>query len=207
MMLQLHDGPTMASIPGVPDIPLPQALKVDQRQALIQAVPVAIGYIEKQIQKRKDAFEGLDKDAWQDVPGLPGEDQQDLAAGPLAIFAAKVGAWIAANIPLLIRSIESIAKQVPLLAFNQIVSAKYAANAYNVQQLNNMDRKQIQMQLNRISTDLLNASKSGQKQETAVLTRFSQVYQMRLDMLPMISNRTLMIAGGALLAFYLLKKK
>lgn len=206
MMLQLHDGPAMASIQGVPDIPLPQALKADQRQAIVQAVPVAMGYIQKQLQKKKDAFPGLDVNAWEDVPELPGEDPGTFA-GPILAFVAKVGAWVAANLPALLKGIEAAAKQVPLLVFNQKVMARYNANNYNVQQLNSMDRRQIEMQLQRISTDLLNASQSGQKQEAAVLTRFSQVYQMRLDMLPMISNRTLMIAGGALLAFYLLKKK
>ena len=207
MMLQLHDGPSMASIQGVPDIPLPQALKVDQRQALIQAVPVAMGYIQKQLEKKKDAFPGLDVNAWEDVPELPGEEDPGTFAGPIVALIAKVGAWVAANLPVLIQGIETVAKQVPLLVFNQRVMARYNANAYNVQQLNNMDRREIEMQLQRISTDLINASQSGQKQEAAVLTRFSQVYQLRLDMLPIISNRTLMIAGGALLAFYLLKKK
>ena len=69
-----------------------------------------------------------------------------------------------------------------------------------------MNRQQIQAQLKVITADLLNANQAGEKQETAVLSRFSQVYQLRLEMLPAISQRTLLIGGAAVLAYLLYKK-
>ncbi len=69
-----------------------------------------------------------------------------------------------------------------------------------------MNRQQIQAQLKVITADLLNANQAGEKRETAVLSRFSQVYQLRLEMLPAISQRTLLIGGGAVLAYLLYKK-
>lgn len=205
MYLQLHDGPGMASIPGVQDIPLPQALKVDQRQALIQAVPVALEYVQKQIAKRQDAFPDLDTSLFDEVDEdlIDLQGQRQMAALPAII--AKIGAFIAKNLPALIAGIEAVAKKVPLLVFNQRIMSAYNSNRYNVQNLNNMNRAQINDQLQIISTDLLNASQAGDKNQAAVLARFSQVYQLRLNMLPVIPRNALLI-GGALLAFYFLKK-
>jgi hypothetical protein len=188
MYLQLHDGPGMASIQGVQDIPLPQALKVDQRQALIQAIPVALEYIQKQIAKRQEALP--------DEVDMQGKQM----AGPLAILLN-----IAANLPQIIQGLQAVANQVPLLVFNQRVMAAYNANRYNVKNLNNLNRAQINDQLKVISADLLNANQAGDQQQAAVLARFSQVYQLRLSMLPVIPRNALLI-GGALLAYYFIKK-
>ena len=75
-----------------------------------------------------------------------------------------------------------------------------------MQNLNNLSPQQIDQQLAIISGDLLNATAQKDNMEAMALSRFSQVYQQRKIMLPAFSSTTLMYAGAALLAYFLIKK-
>ena len=202
MYLQLHDGPGMGSIQGVPDIPLPQALKASTQQVLVQAADVAIKYAQKQVAKQD--LPDLDPSLFEDVKF--DEELQDKGMGAWPAFLVKAGQFIVKFGPQIYEGIKAAAKAVPLFVFNRRVQSLYNDNRYQVQQLNSLNRQQIQAQLKVITADLLNANQAGEKRETAVLSRFSQVYQLRLEMLPAISQRTLLIGGGAVLAYLLLKK-
>jgi hypothetical protein len=202
MYLQLHDGPAMGSIQGVPDIPLPQALKASTQQVLAQAADVAIKYAQKQVAKQD--LPDLDPSLFEDVEF--DEELQDRGMGAWPAVLIKAGKFLVKFGPQIYEGIKAAAKAVPLFVFNRRVQSLYNDNRYQVQQLNSMNRQQIQAQLKVITADLLNANQAGEKQETAVLSRFSQVYQLRLNMLPAISQRTLLIGGGAVLAYLLLRK-
>ena len=202
MYLQLHDGPGMGSIQGVPDIPLPQALKASTQQVLVQAADVAIKYAQKQIQKQD--LPDLDPSLFENVEF--DEELQDRGMGAWPAVLVKAGQFLVKFGPQIYEGIKAAAKAVPLFVFNRRVQSLYNDNRYQVQQLNSLNRQQIQAQLKVITADLLNANQAGEKRETAVLSRFSQVYQLRLEMLPAISQRTLLIGGGAVLAYLLLKK-
>jgi hypothetical protein len=202
MYLQLHDGPGMGSIQGVPDIPLPQALKASTQQVLAQAADVAIKYAQKQVAKQD--LPDLDPSLFEDVEF--DEELQDKGMGAWPAFLVKAGQFIVKFGPQIYEGIKAAAKAVPLFVFNRRVQSLYNDNRYQVQQLNSLNRQQIQAQLKVITADLLNANQMGEKREVAVLSRFSQVYQLRLEMLPAISQRTLLIGGGAVLAYLLLKK-
>jgi hypothetical protein len=202
MYLQLHDGPAMGSIQGVPDIPLPQALKASTQQVLAQAADVAIKYAQKQVAKQD--LPDLDPSLFEDVEF--DEELQDRGMGAWPAVLIKAGKFLVKFGPQIYEGIKAAAKAVPLFVFNRRVQSLYNDNRYQVQQLNSMNRQQIQAQLKVITADLLNANQAGEKRETAVLSRFSQVYQLRLEMLPAISQRTLLIGGGAVLAYLLLRK-
>ena len=202
MYLQLHDGPGMGSIQGVPDIPLPQALKASTQQVLVQAADVAIKYAQKQVAKQD--LPDLDPSLFEDVEF--DEELQDRGMAGWPAVLVKAGQFLVKFGPQIYEGIKAAAKAVPLFVFNRRVQSLYNDNRYQVQQLNSLNRQQIQAQLKVITADLLNANQAGEKRETAVLSRFSQVYQLRLEMLPAISQRTLLIGGGAVLAYLLLKK-
>ena len=192
----------MGSIQGVPDIPLPQALKASTQQVLVQAADVAIKYAQKQVAKQD--LPDLDPSLFEDVKF--DEELQDKGMGAWPAFLVKAGQFIVKFGPQIYEGIKAATKAVPLFVFNRRVQSLYNDNRYQVQQLNSLNRQQIQAQLKVITADLLNANQAGEKRETAVLSRFSQVYQLRLEMLPAISQRTLLIGGGAVLAYLLLKK-
>jgi len=202
MYLQLHDGPGMGSIQGVPDIPLPQALKASTQQVLVQAADVAIKYAQKQVAKQD--LPDLDPSLFENVEF--DEELQDRGMGAWPAVLVKAGQFLVKFGPQIYEGIKAAAKAVPLFVFNRRVQSLYNDNRYQVQQLNSLNRQQIQAQLKVITADLLNANQAGEKRETAVLSRFSQVYQLRLEMLPAISQRNLLIGGAAVLAYLLIKK-
>ena len=206
MYLQLHDGPGMGSIQGVPDIPLPQALKASTQQVLVQAADVAIKYAQKKLEENPEALPDLDPSLFEDIDFDEELQGYQMRGAGVAAVIAKIGKFIVKFGPQIYEGIKAAAKAVPLFVFNRRVQSLYNDNRYQVQQLNSLNRQQIQAQLKVITADLLNANQAGEKRETAVLSRFSQVYQLRLEMLPAISQRTLLIGGGAVLAYLLLKK-
>ena len=169
MYLQLHDGPGMGSIQGVPDIPLPQALKASTQQVLVQAADVAIKYAQKQVAKQD--LPDLDPSLFEDVEF--DEELQDRGMAGWPAVLVKAGQFLVKFGPQIYEGIKAAAKAVPLFVFNRRVQSLYNDNRYQVQQLNSLNRQQIQAQLKVITADLLNANQAGEKRETAVLSRFS----------------------------------
>lgn len=209
MFLQLHDGPGMASqtYPRVRDLNLPDALKIPQRAILMQAVDEAGAYAVDRLQKAEQ--KGSTN---QDLPTLSLENLEELEAlieepdGTMGVSWSQVAQFIIKNGEAIYKFSENFAKTVGLWRVNNKIEDYYQGNFYQVQNLNNLSAQQIDQQLAIISGDLLNATAQKDNIEAMALSRFSQVYQQRKIMLPAFSSTTLMYAGAALLAYFLIKK-
>jgi len=209
MFLQLHDGPGMASntYRSVPNLNLPDALKISQRQILLQAVDEAGAYAVKRLQKAEQKG-----NTSEDLPTLSLDNLEELEAlieepdGTLGVSWSQVAVFLVQNGKAIWEFSKNFAKTVALWRVNNKIESYYADNYYQVQNLNNLTPQQIDQQLAIISGDLLNATAQKDNKEAMALSRFSQVYQQRKAMLPAFSNRTLMYAGAALLAYFLIKK-
>jgi hypothetical protein len=209
MFLQLHDGPGMASqnYPRVPDINLPDALKIPQRQILLQAVDEAGAYAVERLKKAEQ--KGSTNE---DLPTLSLDNLEELEAlieepdGTMGFSWSKVAEFIIKNGKAIYEFSKKFAKTVELWRVNNKIEDYYQGNYYQVQNLNNLSPQQIDQQLALISGDLLNATAQKDNMEAMALSRFSQVYQQRKIMLPGFSSTTLMYAGAALLAYFLIKK-
>ncbi len=209
MFLQLHDGPGMASqtYPRVRDINLPDAIKIPQRQILLQAVDDAGKYALKSLEKAQQ--KGSTNE---DLPTLSLDNLEELEAlveegdGTLGSWWVKAATFIITNGEAIYKFSKNFADTVGLWRVNNKIEDYYQADYYQVQNLNNLSPQQIDEQLALISGDLLNATAQKDNLEAMALSRFSQVYQQRKNMLPAFSNTTLMYAGAALLAYFLIKK-
>ena len=212
MYLQLHDGPTMAQqkrYPNVPDLQLPDFLKIPNRQIMIQAAEEAAVYAEAQLKaylakdNDKEELPTLDLSALENFEYEIVPEDEDPFMG---VTWKQVVVFVVTNWESIKNIYKRFAKTVLLFRVNNRVDTFYQANYYQVQNLNNMTPQEIDQQLAIISGDLLNAGADKQEVDAMVLSRFSQVYQQRKAMLPAISQRTMLIAGGALLAYFLFKK-
>ena len=209
MFLQLHDGPGMASqsYPRVRDLNLPDAIKIPQRQILLQAVDEAGAYALKSLQKAQQK-----NNTNEDLPTLSLDNLEELEAlieeddGTLGAWWVKAATFILTNGEAIYKFSKNFANTVGLWRVNNKIEDYYQANYYQVQNLNNLSAQQIDQQLAIISGDLLNATAQKDNMEAMALSRFSQVYQQRKIMLPAFSSTTLMYAGAALLAYFLIKK-
>jgi hypothetical protein len=209
MFLQLHDGPGMASqsYPRVRDLNLPDALKIPQRAILMQAVDEAGAYAVKSLEKAQQ--KGSTNE---DLPTLSLDNLEELEAlieeddGTMGVNWSQVLTFIIKNAQAIYKFSLNFAKTVALWRVNNKIEDYYQSNFYQVQNLNNLSAQQIDQQLAIISGDLLNATAQKNNMEAMALSRFSQVYQQRKIMLPAFSSTTLMYAGAALLAYFLIKK-
>ena len=209
MFLQLHDGPSMASqtYPRTRDLNLPDALKIPQRQILMQAVDEAGAYAVKQLEKSQQ--KGSTNE---DLPTLSLDNLEELEAlieeedGTMGVNWAQVLTFIVKNGRAIYEFSLNFAKTVALWRVNNKIDDYYQSDFYQVQNLNNLTPQEIDQQLAMISGDLLNATAQKDNIEAMVLSRFSQVYQQRKIMLPAFNSTTLMYAGAALLAYFLIKK-
>jgi hypothetical protein len=209
MFLQLHDGPGMASqtYPRTRDLNLPDALKIPQRQILMQAVDEAGAYA---VERLKAAEQKGSTSA--DLPTLSLDNLEELEAlieeddGTMGAWWAKAITFIITNGEAIYKFSKNFAKTVALWRVNNKIDDYYQSDFYQVQNLNNLTPQEIDQQLAMISGDLLNATAQKDNIEAMVLSRFSQVYQQRKIMLPAFNSTTLMYAGAALLAYFLIKK-
>jgi hypothetical protein len=209
MFLQLHDGPGMASqnYPRVRDLNLPDALKIPQRAILMQAVDEAGAYAVTQLEKAQQ--KGSTNE---DLPTLSLDNLEELEAlieeddGTMGVNWGQVLTFIIKNGEAIYKFSKNFSKTVGLWRVNNKIEDYYQSNFYQVQNLNNLSAQQIDQQLAMISGDLLNATAQKNNLEAMALSRFSQVYQQRKIMLPAFSSTTLMYAGAALLAYFLIKK-
>ena len=146
MYLQLHDGPNMAQnqkYPNVPNLRLPEILKVTTRQIMTQAAEEASAFASEKIQK---AIDKKNFDAWQkELPTLDlstmeefqyeivPEENNGMGFNWVATFQ-----FIAANAKALYNLYERFSKTVSLVRVNNRIDSYYNANYYQVQDLNNM---------------------------------------------------------------------
>lgn len=210
MFLQLHDGPGMASAryPRVPDLRLPDAAKVSNRQILFQAIEEGGELAAQQLQKAQAR-----QNAQEELPTLSLENLEELEElleedeGMSAKWWVDVGIFIVRNFKKIVDFLKNFAKTVQLYRVNNKIQDYYDINQYSFQQLNEMTPQQIDGQLKLISGDLLNATAEKRELDAISLSRMSQVYQQRKAMLPIIDQRTMLILGGGLLAYLFFKNK
>ena len=210
MFLQLHDNLAQGT-PGVPDLILPDAIKVSNRQILEQAVQEGIEIATKELKKLADQkrLDGLSPDAEDELIGfveVPGSDPGGGFAGFQIAWLLKIGKFLLKYGEIIWKGIKQATKTINLIKLNNKIQDLWEQNAYNVQQLNSMSKRQIEGQVEILSQDMLNAQAAKDERTAIALTRFVQVYKVRQASLPAISQRTLLYAGGAVLAFLLLKK-
>jgi len=211
MFLQLHDGPGMASAryPRVPDLRLPDAAKISNRQILYQAIEEGGEFAAKQLEKAQAR-----QNAQEELPTLSLDNLEELEEllydedeGMGAKWWVDVGLFIVKNFKKIVDFLKNFAKTVQLYRVNNRIQDYYDINQYSFQQLNEMTPQQIDGQLKLISGDLLNATAEKRELDAISLSRMSQVYQQRKAMLPIIDQRTMLILGGGLLAYLFFKNK
>ena len=210
MFLQLHDGPTMSSAryPRVPDLRLPDVLKINNRAILIQAIEeggnLALKKFSEMEKKGDPTLEKISEDV---VPPSEGGGE-GMGAVEWAVVAAKIGKFLLKYGKAIWNGLKNFAKTVKLARVNQEVQIMYDMNSYSVQQLNELTPQQIDQQVKIMTVDLLNAnSQKGQEVEAIAITRYMQIYQQRKIMLPAINQRTLLIIGAGALAYLLFTRK
>jgi hypothetical protein len=195
-----------ARYPRIPDLRLPDVLKINNRQILIQAIEEGGDLALKQFNKmEKEGNPTLEKISEDVVP--PSEGGEGMGAVEWAVVLAKVGKFLLKYGKAIWNGLKNFAKTVKLARVNQEVQIMYDMNSYSVQRLNEMTPQQIDQQIDIMTVDLLNAnSQKGQEVEAIALTRYMQIYQQRKIMLPAINQRTLLIIGAGVLAYLFFKK-
>lgn len=180
MMLQLHDGPTMASNANY--TPMPDALLVPARDVLKAAINEAGKFLKKQAEAA----------------------QEDQAMSGLIAALVSLVTYVAGNWEQLKGIFLNFADTVNLVQFNNAMRQRYNANEYNAQRFNELSRAELEQQISRITEDLAIAVEDGIKSDVAELSRFLQVYNAKLAaMAPRVDGVKLVLGVG--LFFALLK--
>jgi len=222
MYLQLHDSNTMGnSFSNVPDLNLPEDFKVSNRQILTtfldEATDIATKELDKALKKaqqKRDYQSMLDDLPTLDLEllefdELPEFDPELFAgrqmSGPWATILA-IGKFILKYGKIVYDYAKKAAKTVNLVQMNNRIDGYYQSNKYDFKNLNSLNKQQIKNQLRFINGDYLNAVNSKNEVETAALGRMISGYQNRYNNLPMFSTNQMLIGGGVLLAFLLLRK-
>jgi hypothetical protein len=196
-----------ARYPRIPDLRLPDVLKINNRQILIQAVEEGGDLALKQFNKMEKEGNPALKEISEDVVPPSEGGGEGMGAVEWAVILAKVGKFLLKYGKLIWQGLKSFAKTVRLARVNQEVQIMYDMNSYSVQQLNELTPQQIDQQIDIMTVDLLNAnSQKGQEVEAIALTRYMQIYQQRKIMLPALDQRTVLLIGAGILAYLFFKK-
>lgn len=214
MFLQLHDNGTMSqrqTYPNVPNLQLPEMMLISQRQILTQAVEEAGMYAINRLQASQNVsqeFPTLQIDSLENF-AFEGEEEDfefQTLNGYMGFSWQQAISFLIRNGKAIYEFSLKFSKTVKLWRVNNRIRSYYEDGYYQVNNLNNLTPKQIDEQLALISGDLLNATANKDYIDSMALSRFSQVYQQRKNMLPAINQRTLLIAGGLLAAYFFIKK-
>jgi hypothetical protein len=234
MFLQLHGHQQLASrnFPNVPDLILPEAFKVSKREiieaAINDAVDIVTEEVNKAIKKRneqslKKSLPSLDSKGLEEIQlvieeieleDIP-EEEEELDFVPLG-QKRQMGAWYTALLKvgkfLLVygKQIYDFAQRavrtINLVKVNNQIQEYYDTNQFGFRNLNELNKEQIDQQINLLSGEFINAKAANKKVEMVALGRLIQGYNQRKISLPAISQRTLLIAGGVLAAYLLFRK-
>jgi len=222
MYLQLHDN-GMSNIGSVPDLILPDAFKVSQRQILMQAAQegtdLALKELDKAIQKaidKKDKQAILDELPTIDLDSLdleeiiPVDDDEpffsDRQMGGFWTALLQVGAFLLKYGKVIYDAAQKLTKTVNLVKVNNRIQSYYDANNYQFSQLNNLSKNQIEDNVKIMTGDYLNAVNNKDEVETGALARMIVGYNNRKNSLPFLNQKTMLIGGGLLLAYLLFRK-
>ena len=97
-------------------------------------------------------------------------------------------------------------RTINLVKVNNQIQEYYDTNQFGFRNLNELNKEQIDQQINLLSGEFINAKAANKKVEMVALGRLIQGYNQRKISLPAISQRTLLIAGGVLAAYLLFRK-
>jgi hypothetical protein len=215
MYLHLHDGPAPLNTAENPLAPgaKPYSYEVGY-PTLGQASPTQIVLPNDLYQRNTEGYinalnqilaiyqqikSGVKRDPAKDVGTTATGQPSTLAgfwAGVLQFLPALVGAGAA------------VWQGISGANINAQVSSLWASNAYNVQNLLNMNRAQVAENIQRIDLDLSNALSMNNRQRAAALGQFRLVYQRRYDELTRFGFGGLLpIALVGLAALYFLRRK
>lgn len=220
MYLQLHDN-SMSNIGSVPDLNLPDAFKVSQREILTQAAQegtdLALKELDKAIQKaidKKDKQAILDELPTIDLDSL---DLEEIPEFDETLFADRqmggfwsallqVGKFLLKYGKIIYDAAMKLTKTVNLVKVNNRIQSYYDANNYQFGQLNNLSKNQIEDEVKIMTGDYLNAVNQKDEVETGALARMIVGYNNRKNSLPFLNQKTMLIGGGLLLAYLLFRK-
>ena len=214
MFLQLHDGPGMASerYPRIPDLRLPDIALISNRQILFVALEEGGKYAADALknynkEKPKDDLPTIKKDNIKKLNDLVNDGTLAAPVGSVPVpWFVQLGIFIGKNWSKIQSLLEKFGRTVSLFQVNNRIKDYYNINQYSFRELNEMTPQQIDLQLQLISSDLLNATAEKREVEASALSRMSQVYQQRKAMLPFIDQRTMLLIGGGLLAYLMFRK-
>ena len=215
MYLHLHDGPAPLNTAENPLAPGAKPYSYEKSYPTLgQASPTQIVLPNDLYQRNTEGYinalnqilaiyqqikSGVKRDPAKDVGTTATGQPSTLAgfwAGVLQFLPALVGAGAA------------VWQGISGANINAQVSSLWASNAYNVQNLLNMNRAQVAENIQRIDLDLSNALSMNNRQRAAALGQFRLVYQRRYDELTRFGfGGFLPIALVGLAALYFLRRK
>lgn len=219
MYLQLHDN-AMSGVGNVPDLILPDAFKVSQRQILTQAAQegtdLALKELDKAIQKAidkknkqaiLDELPTIDLDLL-DLEEIPEFDETIADRQMAGIWSTilAVGKFLLKYGKIIYDAAMKLTKTVNLVKVNNRIQSYYDANNYQFSQLNNLSKRQIEDEVKMMTGDYLNAVNQKDEVETGALARMIVGYNNRKNSLPFLNQKTMLIGGGLLLAYLLFRK-
>jgi uncharacterized SAM-dependent methyltransferase len=220
MFLQLHGHEQLASqnFPSVPDLILPEAFKISKREilnaAINDAVDIVTEEVNKAIQNRnqksiQESLPSLDTKGLEEIQ-LVLEEEEGLSqnrqmAGPLA-FLFKAGKFLLKYGKVIYDFSMRAIRTVKLLRVNRRIQEYYDTNQFNFRNLNELNKQQIDKQINLLAGEYVNAQADKDEVKAMAVGRLISGYNQRKISLPSISQRTLLLAGGVLAAYLLIRK-
>lgn len=234
MFLQLHGHDQLASqnFPNVPDLILPEAFKISKREILNAAINDAVDIVTEEVNKAvknrnekaiKDSLPSIDAKGLEEIQLVIEEieledieeEEEDFEfvplgqkrqmAGPFA-FLLKVGQFLLKYGKVIYDFSMRAVRTVKLTRVNNKIQEYYDTNQFGFRNLNELNKKQIDEQINLLAGEYVNAQADKDEVKAMAVGRLIQGYNQRKISLPAISQRTLLLAGGLLAAYLLFRK-
>ncbi len=216
MFLHLHDGPAPLNTAENPLAPgaRPTSYEVSY-PTLGQATPTQIVLPNDLYQRNTEGYvNSLNQilSIYQQIKsGVKRDPAKDVGTTSTGQPTTLAGFWagVLQYLPALIGAGAAVWQGISGAGINAQVSSLWASNAYNIQNLLNMNRAQVAENIQRIDLDLSNALSMNNRQRAAALGQFRLVYQRRYDELSRVFGfgGLLPVALVGLAALYFLRRK
>jgi hypothetical protein len=216
MFLHLHDGPAPLNTAENPLAPgaRPTSYEVSY-PTLGQATPTQIVLPNDLYQRNTEGYvNSLNQilSIYQQIKsGVKRDPAKDVGTTSTGQPTTLAGFWagVLQYLPALIGAGAAVWQGISGAGINAQVSSLWASNAYNVQNLLNMNRAQVAENIQRIDLDLSNALSMNNRQRAAALGQFRLVYQRRYDELSRVFGfgGLLPVALVGLAALYFFRRK
>ena len=216
MFLHLHDGPAPLNTAENPLAPgaRPTIYEVSY-PTLGQATPTQIVLPNDLYQRNTEGYvNSLNQilSIYQQIKsGFKRDPAKDVGTTSTGQSTTLAGFWagVLQFLPALIGAGAAVWQGISGAGINAQVSSLWASNAYNIQNLLNMNRAQVAENIQRIDLDLSNALSMNNRQRAAALGQFRLVYQRRYDELSRVFGfgGLLPVALVGLAALYFFRRK